>query len=86
MKLKQEFIAHQAGDDSVLIPTGKAEFSGIVRGNRTLGGILELLSQDRTEEELVSAMKDRFDAPASQIEADVRKALSTLHEIGALDG
>ena len=86
MRLKQEFIAHQTGDDAVLIPTGKAEFSGIVRGNRTLGGILELLSQDRTEEELVSAMADRFDAPASQIEADVRKVLNTLHEIEALDG
>ena len=30
MRLKQEFIAHQTGDDAVLIPTGRAEFSGIV--------------------------------------------------------
>ncbi len=86
MRLKQEFIAHQTGDDAVLIPTGRAEFSGIVRGNRTLGAILELLSQDQTEEELVSALQDRFVAPPSQIEADVRKALNTLREIGALDG
>ena len=85
MKLKQEFITHQTDAEAVLIPTGKAEFSGIVRGNRTLGMILSLLALDRTEEEIVSTLLDRCDASREQVSADVRKAVECLREIGALD-
>ena len=58
----------------------------MVRGNRTLGVILELLRQDTTEEQIVEAMKKRFDAPEERIAADVKKALSELRKIGAIDG
>ncbi len=85
MKLKQEFITHQTDAEAVLIPTGKAEFSGILRGNRTLGMILSLLTLDRTEEEIVSTLLERCDASREQVSADVRKAVECLREIGALD-
>ncbi len=85
MKLKQEFIAHQAGTETVLIPTGKAGFSGIVKGNESFGFILELLTRDRTEDEIVSAMLEHFDAPKDRIAADVHRALDTLRDIGALE-
>ena len=85
MKLKDEFITHDTGDESLLVPTGRAEFSGIVRGNRTLGVLLGLLKTDTTQEELVAAMKERFDAPDGAIERDVEKTLSELRKIGALD-
>ena len=58
----------------------------MVRGNRTLGAILELLREDTTEERIVAAMKKRFDAPEERIAADVKKALSELRKIGAIDG
>ena len=86
MKLKDEFITHDTGEESLLVPTGRAEFSGIVRGNRTLGVLLGLLKTDTTEEELVAAMRERFDAPEGAIEQDVAKTLSELRKIGALDG
>ena len=85
MKLKQEFITHNTGDESLLVPTGAADFSGIVRGNRTLGVMLEMLKAETTEEELVAAMKARFDAPDGAIERDVAKTLSELRKIGAID-
>ena len=44
MKLKREFIAHSGAGESLLVPSGGAEFVGIVRGNQTFGAILELLS------------------------------------------
>ena len=62
-----------------------AGFSGVVRGNRTLGAVLELLKSDVTEAELIAAMKERFDAPEGMIEADVARALAELRRIGALD-
>ena len=43
MKLKKEFLLHNTGSESVLVPAGGAGFSGVVRGNRTLGAMLELL-------------------------------------------
>lgn len=85
MKLKKEFLVHNAGGETVLVPTGGAGFSGVMRGNRSLGAILELLRSDTTEEALVSAMRARFEAPEGKIEADVRKALAELRGIGALD-
>ena len=85
MKLKKEFITHIVGNESILVPTGEAGFSGVVRGNKTLGAVLELLKSDTTEEELVAAMKARFTAPDGAIETDVAKALAELQKIGALD-
>jgi hypothetical protein len=85
MKLNKAFIDHNAGEESVLVPTGKAEWSGVIRGNRILGEILALLHEETTEEAVVAGMKERFDAPEGAIEQDVARALKALREVGALD-
>ena len=71
MKLNKNFIVHNTENESLLVPVGNAKFSGIVRGNKTLGTILELLKKDTTEDELVRA--------------DVKDTLAALRKIGALD-
>ena len=86
MKLKKEFIPHETGSESLLIPAGGAGFSGLVKGNKTLGAILELLKEDTAEEKIIAAMKQRFDAPEDMITADVQKAITELRKIGAIDG
>jgi hypothetical protein len=85
MKLNKEFLTHKAGEEYILVPTGSAGFSGVVRGNKTLGAVLELLKEDTTEEAVLSALKERFDAPEGVIEADLKKTLTALREIGAID-
>ena len=85
LKLKQDFLLHNTGTESVLVPTGKAGFSGVVRGNKTLGAVLEQLQTDTTEAEIVSALRSRFDAPEGAVERDVAKVLAELRSIGALD-
>ena len=85
MKLNKDFILHVTDGETVLVPTGNAKFSGIIRGNKTLGAVLELLQNDTTEEEIVAAMKARFDAPEDMIVRDVKKALEGLEKIGAID-
>ena len=85
MKLKDEFITHNARDEALLIPIGGSRFAGLVRGNRTLGAILDLLKRDTDEASVVAAMCARFDAPEEVIAADVRHALSELRCIDALD-
>ena len=85
MKLKNGFIPHDTGTESILVPLGGAGWSGVVKGNRTLGAILDLLKEDTTEAAIIDAMKQRFDAPEDAISCDVCKALSELRKIGALD-
>ena len=85
MKLSQKFLLHNTNDETILVPAGSADFSGIVRGNKTLGAVLELLKTDTTEADIVDAMKQRFDAPEGAIEQDVKSILNELRKIGALD-
>ena len=85
MRLNREFLTHETGDETILVPTGKAEFSGVVRGNRTLGAVLQLLKEDRSRDGIVQAMKERFDAPDGAIERDVDRVLEELRKIGAID-
>ncbi len=85
MKLSKYFILHDSDGETILVPTGNASFSGIVRGNKTLGAVLECLRSETTEEDIVAALKARFDAPEGAIERDVAKALAALGKIGAID-
>ena len=85
MKLNKDFILHKTNDESILVPTGNAEFSGVVRGNKTFGSILELLKDDTTEEQIVASLTSRYEAPDGAVAADVKKALAELRKIGALD-
>lgn len=58
----------------------------MVKGNKTLGAILNLLKEDTTEAAVIDIMKQRFNAPEEIIIRDVKKALSELRKIGAIDG
>ena len=86
MKLKPEFITHFANDEALLVPLGGTAFHGIVRGNATLGAILERLKQETTEEQIVESMCAEYDAPRETIAADVRRVVKQLRGIGAIDG
>jgi len=85
MKLSSKFLLHKSSGETILVPAGDAGFSGIVRGNDTLGAVLELLKEETTEEGIISALKDRFDAPEGAVEKDVAKVIAELRKIGALD-
>ena len=85
MKLNPKYLIHRTGGETILVPTGDADFSGIIRGNRTLGAILELLKNETTEAELVAALQSRFAAPEGAVERDVAKALTELRKIGAIE-
>ncbi len=85
MKLKTGFIVHNTDTESILVPAGGAGWSGIVKGNKTMGAILGLLKEDTTEAAVIDAMKCRFDGPEDAIARDVKKVITELQKIGALD-
>ena len=86
MKLKNDFIVHDSGDETMLVATGSASFSGLVKGNKTAGKILELLKTETTEAEIVKKMHEMYDAPDGAIERDVKKVITELRKIGAIVG
>ena len=69
----------------MLVPAAGAGFAGLVKGNKTLGAVLELLKKDTTEEQIIASMQQRYDAPPEVIERDVKKVLSELRGIGAIE-
>ncbi|MBQ9433821.1 MAG: PqqD family protein [Synergistaceae bacterium] len=84
MRLRNEFLSHKHATEAFIIPTDKANFSGLVRGNKAFGDVIDLLKSDITEDEIVRAMLAKYDAPEEVIRHDVRKGLDALRSAGAL--
>ena len=85
MKLREEFLTHSNGQEAFVIPAEGAKFSGLVRGNKTFGEVIDLLKAETTEQEIIGSLRAKYDAPEGVIERDVERALSLLREAGALD-
>ncbi len=87
MRIKEGFVLHQIGGEYMAVATGKAaeDFTGFVRSNETAGYIFELLQKDTTEEAVVDAMCERYDAPREVIAADVSKVIEQIRTAGFLD-
>ena len=85
MKLNKEFISHHTGKESILVPTGAANFFGLVKGNATFGAVVELLEKGCSETEIVKTLCERFDGPKDKIAADVSRAIAELKKIGAVE-
>ena len=85
MKLNSGFIAHNNGEDKLLVSTGATKFSGLVRSNSTAGFIIECLETETTEDEIVSKMQKKWDVSDEIARRDVRKIVKELENIGAID-
>ena len=89
MKLSEQFLTQTIGDEIYLVPTSKVEFNGMVRGNGTLGVIIECLKKECTKEDILEEMKKRFeidDTNREKVISDIDKAISQLSQIGAIVG
>lgn len=85
MKLNSGFIAHDDGNDKLLVSTGATKFSGLVRSNPTAGFIIGCLEQDTTEDEIVKKMTKKWDVSEEIARRDVQKIIKQLKSIGAID-
>ena len=85
MKLNKAFLAHDDGDQKLLVSTGASKFSGLVRSNETAGVIISCLEKNTTEAEIVKKMQKKYDGPKEAMERDVKKIVDQLRKIGAID-
>ena len=84
MKLKKDFLIHNSADESYLVPVS-GNFRGMIKGNKTLGVIVDLLKEETTREEVIMSMKDHYEVPDDVIERDVDRVIEELQKIGALE-
>jgi hypothetical protein len=87
MKLKEGFIQTQMGDEYVIVATGNAakDFNGIVRGNETMGFIVEQLEKESTYDSLTKALLDNYQVDEATARADILKIVESLRTAGMLD-
>ena len=84
MKLKDTYITHDSDGEQILLDTSSS-FAGLIRNNKTAAFIVECLKDDTTQEKIVEAMFENYDAPKEVLAKDVSEMIGKLRKVGALD-
>ncbi|MCF0222767.1 MAG: PqqD family protein [Fibrobacter sp.] len=81
MKLNKQFVRQELGDHHVAV---SPEFQAIISNNDTADFIFGQLMQETTEEKVVDAMCQEYDAPRELLAADVHEIIEQLRSQGLL--
>ena len=84
MKLKDTYITHDSDGEQILLDTSSS-FAGLIRSNKTAAFIVECLKDNTTQENIVNAMFEKYDAPKDVLAKDVSDVIEKLRKVGALD-
>ena len=84
MKLKDTYITHDSDGEQILLDTSSS-FAGLIRNNKTAAFIVECLKEETTQEKIVEAMFEKYDAPKAVLAKDVSEVIGKLRKVGALD-
>ncbi len=87
MKLKEEIVTGNIDGRDFAVATGKlsGKFNCIMNNNPTAAFIFNLLKTEQTEESIVKAMLEKYDADENEIRADVREFIEKLSNMGILE-
>jgi hypothetical protein len=87
MRLKKEIMLGNIDGQDFAIATGKLtnKFHGLINNNPTANYIFQLLKKEQTEDSIVKAMCEKYDAPEDVIRTDVKEILTQLDELGILE-
>ena len=87
MKLNSDIMLGNIDGKDFAIVTGSLSktFNGIINNNPTANYIFTLLKTEQTEDSIVQAMLEKYDAPEDVIRADVRELLDVIRKAGILE-
>jgi len=88
MKIKDGFILKEIAGSFVVVPVGDdlVDFTLMITTNETGAFLWNCLSEDRSEQELVTMLKAEYEgADDAQLEADVAEFVATLKENSVLE-
>lgn len=81
MKLKYKMNVVDIGGDIMALPIGSGEdFHGLLRLNGSAAEIVRLLETEMTEDELVSALEETYDATPERLRESARRVIGILRE------
>ncbi len=82
MKLKDGFMLKKILDDYIVVPTGDniVDFAVAVSLNETGAFLWKQLQQEKSEDELVSALADEYNVEPDELRADVEEFICLLNE------
>ena len=87
MKLNKDIMLGNIDGRDFAIATGELSktFNGIINNNPSANFIFNLLKTEQTEDSIVQAMLEKYDAPEEVILADVRELLDVIRKAGILE-
>lgn len=87
MKRSRDFLLRDVGGQFFLVPLGAKvrDTNALITLNATGHRVWELLSEDRSTEELVAAITGEFDADPERTRSDVLAFLDRLGRLGMLE-
>ena len=87
MKLKYKFITKNVAGTLVALTPGaeKERFNGMIKLNEVGAFILEKLSEETTEEDIVTKILEEYDVDKATAESSVSGFVSKLREGGLLE-
>ena len=86
MRLKDDFILHNTGEDFVIIATGEAtkNLNGIIKLNNMGGEIVGLLTTDISEEDIIKAIVEKYEVDYDTAKEDIKNILDSLRKAGVI--
>lgn len=86
MKIKDGFILKEMAGSWVVVPVGEnmVNFQMMMTLNESGAFLWNQLAEEKTEEELVSALLEEYDTDAETAAADVKEFLQALAEKGVV--
>ena len=87
MRLNRDIMLGNIDGRDFAIATGELakSFNGIINNNPSANFIFNLLKTEQTEDSIVEAMLEKYDAPEAVIRADVRELLDMIRKAGILE-
>ena len=87
MKLNKDIMLGNIDGRDFAIATGELSktFNGIINNNPSANFIFNLHKTEQTEDSIVQAMLEKYDAPEEVIRADVRELLDVIRKAGILE-
>lgn len=87
MKIKNGFIKRSVNNVQVAVAVGEAaeKFNGMITLNGSAAFLWDLLAEDKTQEQLVDAMLEKYDIDRQTAERDVSAFVEKARSAGIIE-
>lgn len=87
MKIKEGFILRSVAGQNVVVPVGSntLNFNAAITLNETAAFLWKQLENDKTEQELLTALTNEYEIDSASAKGDITVFLNVLREHGIIE-